>query len=268
MVPTNAQFYASYMKIEHPIVQQVRREAFGEDIGQFSWTSAEEGRRFYALLGLGEDSRVLDFCCGAGGPSLFMARTTGCHVTGIDITPNGIASATELAASLSLTDRADFVCADASGALPFEAGSFDALICNDSINHFYVRVPLFREWRRVLKPGGRILFTDPVVVTGMLERDEIMARSGSMGRFVFNVPGANERALTEAGFAEVTTADATDNIALISRNWAAARVGHEKKLVEVEGAEPFATMQRFLKIVFVLSEERRLCRFLYQATNS
>jgi hypothetical protein len=62
MASTTAQFYASYMKIEHPVVQQVRREAFGEDIGQFSWTSAEEGRRFYALLGLGEDSRVLDFC--------------------------------------------------------------------------------------------------------------------------------------------------------------------------------------------------------------
>jgi hypothetical protein len=42
MAPTDAGFYTSYMKVEHPLVQRVRREAFGEDIGQFSWTSAEE----------------------------------------------------------------------------------------------------------------------------------------------------------------------------------------------------------------------------------
>ncbi len=265
MASSDAQFYASYMKVEHPVVRQVRREAFGEDIGQFGWTSAEEARRFYALLGLGKASRVLDVCCGAGGPSLFMARTSGCHVTGIDVTPNGIASATELAGSLSLSDRAEFVCTDASGALPFAAGSFDAIICIDSINHFYVRVPMFREWRRVLKPGGRVLFTDPVVVTGMLERDEIIARSGSMGRFVFNIPGTNERALAEAGFADVKTEDATENIALISKNWAAARVRHEKELIEVEGAEAFAAFQKFLGTVSALSEERRLSRFVYQA---
>jgi SAM-dependent methyltransferase len=260
------ELYASYMKIENPIVRKVRREAFGEDIGQFSWTSADEARRFYVLLGLGPTSRVLDVCCGAGGPSLFMARTTGCDVTGIDITPNGIASATELAQSLSLADRARFVCADAS-EVPFEAGTFDAVICNDSINHFFVRVPVFTEWRRVLKPGGKILFTDPVVMTGMLERDEIIARSGSMGRFVFNVPGTNERALAEAGFVDVTVEDATANIASISKSWVAARSAHERELVDVEGAEAFATFQRFLVTVSALSQERRLSRFVYLAQN-
>jgi len=260
-----ARFYASYMKVAHPLIQEVRREAFGEDIGQFSWTSADEARRFYALLELDRTSRVLDVACGAGGPSLFMARTTGCDVTGIDVTPNGVASATELAASLGLAERARFACVDATGPLPFEAGAFDAVVCMDSINHFYDRVPLFRELHRVLCPGGRLLFTDPIVVTGMLQREEMLARSGAMGRFVFSVPGVNERALAAAGFVDVETEDVTDNIERISTSWAAARARHVDALVEVEAAEPYATFQTFLLTVSLLSRERRLSRWLYRA---
>ena len=260
-----ASFYSSYMKVGNPIVQQVRHEAFGEDIGQFGWTSANEMRGWFARLGLGETSRVLDVACGAGGPALFMARTTGCDLTGIDITPNGVASATELAANLGLSDRARFHCVDAKGAWPFDDGAFDALTCVDSINHFYDRVTMLREARRVLRPGGQLLFTDPIVVTGMLRREEMITRSGAMGEFVFCVPGTDERALAEAGFVDVDATDVTANIAMISSSWAAARTRHEAALVEVEGAEAFATFQRFLETVATLSTERRLSRWLYVA---
>lgn len=260
-----SEFYASYMKVTHPVIQRVRREAFGEDIGQFSWTSAEEARRFYGLLGLSSSSRVLDVACGAGGPSLFMARTTGCDVTGIDITPNGISSATELAASLDLADRARFQCVDASGPLPFDAATFDAVMCMDSINHFYERVPLFRELRRVLRPSGHLLFTDPIVVTGMLRREEMIMRSGAMGRFIFSVAGVNERALAAADFVDVQAEDVTANIERVSTDWAAARERHHDELIEVEAAEPYATFQTFLLTVSTLSRERRLSRWMYRA---
>jgi SAM-dependent methyltransferase len=259
------EFYASYMKVAHPVIQKVRREAFGEDIGQFSWTSADEARRFYTLLGLSTTSRVLDVACGAGGPSLFMARTTGCEVTGIDITPNGVASATELAASLDLAERACFKCVDATGPLPFDAATFDAVVCMDSINHFYDRVPLFQELRRILRPGGHLLFTDPIVVTGMLQREEMIVRSGAMGRFIFSVAGVNERALAAAGFIDVQAEDVTANIERVSTDWAAARERHRDELVEVEAAEPYATFQTFLLTVATLSRERRLSRWMYRA---
>ena len=38
---------------------EIRAEAFGEDIGQFSWTTADEHRRFQATLEIGPESRVL-----------------------------------------------------------------------------------------------------------------------------------------------------------------------------------------------------------------
>ena len=68
---------------------------------------------------------------------------------------------------------------DAREPLPFDDGSFDALLCVDSINHLYERTSLFRDWHRVLRPGGRLLFTNPTTVTGLIRRDEAMIRSGS-----------------------------------------------------------------------------------------
>ena len=69
---------------------------------------------------------------------------------------------------------------------------------------------LFDEWRRVLRPAGRALYTDPVVVTGLVSREEVATRS-STGNFEFGPPGINERLLAEAGFQLVKTEDVTGN---------------------------------------------------------
>jgi SAM-dependent methyltransferase len=258
-------FYSSYLQIQDPLVVAVRREAFGEDIGQFSWTTADEMRRFFQLLELGPQSRVLDVASGSGGPSLFMARTTGCHVTGVDIAYSGIHTANDLAAALGLTTQSLFERVDASRPLPFEDGTFDAIICIDAIDHFMDRLSLFKEWHRVLRPGGRILFTDPIVVTGLLERDEIITRSTSMGIFIFTPPGHNERFIEAAGFAPPLVEDVTDNIVLVSGQWRQGREKHAAELAELEGQTTFDNFQRFLAMVQRLSSEKRLSRILYVA---
>ena len=261
----DSSFYSSYMKIEDPVVRQVRHEAFGEDIGQFSWTTADEMRRFFQLLELGPRARVLDLACGSGGPALFMARTTGWHVTGLDITENGIQTATALAANLHLAEQTVFQQGDASGPLPFADETFDAIVCIDSMNHFLDRVRLLQEWHRILRPGGRILFTDPIVVTGLLVREEIITRSGAMGLFVFTPAGLDEQFITAAGFPAPHVEDVTDNIALVAGNWAQARGRHATELVAVEGQTAYGSFQSFLEIVHKLSSERRLSRMLYTA---
>jgi SAM-dependent methyltransferase len=40
---------------------------------------------------------------------------------------------------------------------------------------------VFEEWYRVLRPGGLALFTDPLTVTGLIRREEMVVRSGSLG---------------------------------------------------------------------------------------
>ena len=147
---------------------EIRAEAFGEEIGQNSWLTADEHRGFFGMLGLGESDEVLEVASGSGGPALFMVRETGCRVTGVDLHDDGVATANVAAAAAGLAERARFQRVDARAGLTFDDGSFDALLCIDSINHMYEREAVLRDWHRVLRPGGRLLFTDPIVVTGMI----------------------------------------------------------------------------------------------------
>ena len=151
----------------------IRAEAFGEEIGQNSWLSADEHRTFFARLGLGASSEVLEVASGSGGPALFMVAETGCHVTGVDLHDEGVAAANAAAAAGGVESRARFLRADAREPLPFDDESFDALLCIDPVNHVYEREALLRDWHRVLRAGGRLLFTDPITVTGLIRREEM-----------------------------------------------------------------------------------------------
>jgi cyclopropane fatty-acyl-phospholipid synthase-like methyltransferase len=54
---------------------------------------------------IGEESVVLDLCCGLGGPARFLAWRYGCRVTGVDITRDGLATTTDYRQAL---ERAGF----------------------------------------------------------------------------------------------------------------------------------------------------------------
>ena len=103
---------------------------------------------------------MLEVGSGSGGPALFVARTVGCHVTGIDINEFGNRNANKLARQQKLDALAHFQRADASHRLPFATNAFDAILSNDAMCHVPRREAVLQEWYRVLKPGGRMLFTD------------------------------------------------------------------------------------------------------------
>ncbi len=259
------QYDTTYRRFADELYASIRGEVFGEDIGQNSWLTADELRVFCEWLELSGSSDVLEVASGSGGPALFMAATTGCRVTGVDMHEAGVAAGSEAARERGLTERVRFVCADARERLPFEDGMFDAIICIDSINHLYERAAVLRDWYRLVRPGGRILFTDPITLTGLLRREEAIIRSRGMGEFVFTPPGLDERLIREAGFADVRAEDASDNPARVGTAWQAARARHVAELDEIEGAEQNATMQRFLATVSALARERRLSRLAYLA---
>jgi SAM-dependent methyltransferase len=208
---------------------------------------------------------VLDVACGSGGPDVYLARTTGARVVGIDINAHAIETANERARREGLASVARFEQADARRPLPFEDGTFDAVVCVDAINHLADRRAVLREWYRVLKPGGNLLFTDPIVVTGLLSSEEIALRA-SIGFFVFALREENERLVREAGFDLVRCDDSTDNVANVARRWRDARARHRDALIEDEGAETFEGLQRFLASVHALAEQRRLSRYTFLAT--
>lgn len=255
-------FDSTYAHFTDRVLHAIRTETFGEDIGQNSWVTVDEYERFITWLGLSSEHHALEVASGSGGPALFLARAAGCRVTGIDVNESGVATASEMAARSAQADRVRFAVADATSRLPFEDGSFDALLCIDSMNHLPDRPAVLREWHRVLRVGGRALFTDPVVITGPVTNDELALRS-SIGLFLFVPAGVNEQLIEQARFRILRREDVSENAARVAGRWRDARNAHRKDLLRIEGEERFEGLQRFFDAVHRLTSERRLSRILY-----
>jgi SAM-dependent methyltransferase len=253
-------FDSTYGHFTDQVLDGIRKETFGDDIGQNSWMTVDEYDRFIGLLNLGSEDHVLEVASGSGGPALYLAQKCGCRVTGIDANENGISTATDIAAKSNA--RVAFKLADANTRLDYDDNSFDGLLCIDSMNHFPDRPNVLREWRRVLRPGRRAVFTDPVVITGAVTNDELAMRS-LVGLFLFVPPGVNERLIEDAGLQLVQVDDVTENAAFISRRWHEARQLYKEPLIEIEGEERFKGLQQFFAAVHRLTSERRLSRIMY-----
>ena len=240
----------------------VRKEPFGVDIGQNSWLTVDEYERWLPWLAVTSGEQVLEVASGSGGPARYVARATGCHVTGVDANPSGVATSAAMASAAGESASVQLSVADANARLPFDDGSFDALSVSTSMNIFPIGWRCCASRCRVLRAGRRALFTDPVVVTGPVTNDELALRS-SIGLFLFVPPGVNERLIGDAGFQLVRQEDVTANAALVAGRWHQARAAHEADLLRIEGAERFSGLQQFFKAVHDLTSERRLSRIAY-----
>jgi SAM-dependent methyltransferase len=242
----------------------VRHHAFGEDIGQSSWMTAADWLRFADQALVQAHTHVLEVGSGSGGPAVYLAALRGCRVTGIDLNEHGVGNARQLAAARGVADRVAFEVADASKPLPFAPGTFDAVLSNDAMCHVPNRLDVLVDWHRVLRRGGRMLFTDAMIVTGPVSAEELAVRS-SIGWYLFVPPGENERLIADAGFRLISSEDVTAAAASIAERWRDAREQYRDELVAREGEANFAGLQRFLDCVHRLSAERRLSRYCYLA---
>ena len=254
--------YGIYRDFADPVNAEIRGETFGADIGQNSWTTVEEYARVMPWLEVASGGRVLEVASGSGGPAIHLARLLDCQVTGIDRDAGGVATATQMASRCGESHRVRFEVADAEARLPFGANAFDGLVCIDALNHLRDRRGVLKEWWRVLRPGRRALFTDPVVVTGPVTGEELSTRS-SIGPFLFLPPGVNERLIDEAGFGLVRQEDVSEAAATIAGRWHDARQRRRDALIVREGESRYAGLQRFFAMVRDLARERRLSRWLY-----
>jgi len=105
------------------------------------------------LCHIGEGAYVLDVGCGAGVTSCFLARQYGCRVMGVDIRARMVERSEERARREGVADRVEFRVADAQD-LPFEDGTFDAVI-TESVTAFPEdKQRAVNEYVRVIRPGG------------------------------------------------------------------------------------------------------------------
>jgi cyclopropane fatty-acyl-phospholipid synthase-like methyltransferase len=255
-------YNTSYRNFNAELYSEIRREAFGEDIGQNSWLTADEQDTFLSWLELSPGKVLLDVACGAGGPALRIAAKTGCSVVGIDVHEHAVSTACSLAIQRGLSRRTEFRVVDAAQQLPFSDASFDAIICIDAVNHFSDRPQVIAEWARLLKLGGRLLFTDPVTVTGPLTNAEVAVRS-SAGVYLFVPQGYDERLIAQCRLQLMVCEDATANMAKVAEARHAARASRSAALREIEGDQTYDGQQEFLAVAARVAREGRLSRFVY-----
>ncbi|HUJ95153.1 MAG TPA: methyltransferase domain-containing protein [Terriglobales bacterium] len=257
-------YNSSYGNYALDVYREVRLETYGEDFGQTSWVTIEESQEIPRLLGIEPGTFVLEIGCGSGGYALHLVETRDCHIVGLDLNHEGIHTANGLAKQKSLTALASFRECDVSQTLPFADETFHAVLANDVLCHIPRRLSLLSEIRRVLKTGGRMLFSDALVIGGMVSKEELGIRS-SIGPYFFLPAGENEKLIEGAGFQLLESRDTTEQAASIAGRWRDARKKRKAALESIEGEANFSGLQRFLNCVHTLTSERRLLRHLYIA---
>jgi ubiquinone/menaquinone biosynthesis C-methylase UbiE len=111
------------------------------------------------LLAPSDTDHVIDIGSGLGGPSRYLATTFGCRVSGVDLTPEFVETATALTSRVGLTDRVDFRIGSALD-LPFPDASFDCAWSQNVAMNIADRPRYYAEMHRVLRPGGRLAIQD------------------------------------------------------------------------------------------------------------
>jgi len=123
-----------------------RRDVADSYVSQFAQAADQAMLALVQSVSPAPGSAVLDLCCGHGAMTARLCEI-GCQVTGLDFSEEMLAHAKENApkATLQHGDAQD---------LPFEAQSFDAVLCNCGIMHLPDQPRALAQVKRVLKPGG------------------------------------------------------------------------------------------------------------------
>jgi 2-polyprenyl-3-methyl-5-hydroxy-6-metoxy-1,4-benzoquinol methylase len=125
-----ALFEQRYGVTAAPLLGEIERRVIGGDWGANGYTTMAQADQLASGLGLSGTDRLLDLGTGRGWPGLYLAARSGCRVVLADLPLEGLQVAAARARVERLADRASVVVAAASG-LPFQLGSFDAIIHTD-----------------------------------------------------------------------------------------------------------------------------------------
>lgn len=167
-----ARFVSETKRYYDGAADQIYREIWGENIhlGYFDkpgeetlqTAMARANERMAAGAGLQPKSELLEVGCGYGALARYLARTFDVEVLATNISERELDWARELTRKADLDDRIRFADADFH-ELPYPAASFDQYWSQEAFLHAVDKAQVVAEAYRVLRPGGRLVFTDILV---------------------------------------------------------------------------------------------------------
>ena len=154
-------FESTYASAASPIDERIWREVFGDEypegVDPYSFVSRSELARFAEEVRVGPGDVLVDLGCGRGGAGLWVAAATGADLIGIDIAEAALDAARERAAAMGRSNatfrRGEFESTGLGDASADAAMSVDALLFTPS------KAAALVEFRRILRPGGRLVLT-------------------------------------------------------------------------------------------------------------
>ncbi|TKW76539.1 MAG: methyltransferase domain-containing protein [Bradyrhizobium icense] len=216
-------------------------------LDQWHYHGTDAIRAAAEWLALGPGSKVLDIGAGIGGPARYLAHTTGCHVTAIEVQPELNAIAVDLSRRSGLSDRIIHLCDDALTCLLPDA-SFDAVVSWLAVLHIPDRPRLCARLARALRPGGGCYLEDLCIRAPFVADDLKSVREIVCGVSMSSIEDY-VKDLRSAGFVDVAATDLTGDWAPYAedrlRRW---RQDHEA-YARVHGEQAYAAQEKFYSVI-------------------
>ena len=210
---------------------------------QLHYHSTEAVDEAIRATGIGERSSVLEIGSGLGGPSRYLAATSGAAVTALELQEDHHRMAVDLTRRCGLVDRVTHVCGDFL-THPWDGEKFDAVVSWLALYHIPQR-PILLDRCRSLLPVGGFLYAEDLCERRPFDDDERKELASEL--FANYLPSSDRyrQDLADAGFEVLICDDMSDDWTAFTRGRLDQYRQEQDRHLRVHGEEVFETMCGF-----------------------